>query len=359
MARIDSFLRLVVEQAASDLHFAAGHVPTIRHDGELVRLPYREITEQESKRFVYEILTAEQREALEARNELDLIYEIPGIGRYRTNCFVQCKGVSAVFRIIPSSVPTIESLSLPKSVRRLTTLSNGLVLVTGPTGSGKTTTLAALIHEINSTSQCHIITIEDPIEFVHTPIRSVVTQRQVKEHTESFATALRSALREAPDVLVIGELRDLETMNLALTAAETGVLVFGTLHTPTASAAINRIIDVVPEGIRAQVLGILSVLMRGVIAQQLCKRASGEGRIAVMELLLQNLAVSNMIRENKVHLVEAFMQSVSYRETGMQSFDECAMRYLRERLIGPEEALRVARNPDRITELVENMEGLE
>jgi twitching motility protein PilT len=359
MARIDSFLRLVVEQGASDLHFAAGHVPTIRHDGELVRLPYREITERESRRFLHEILTPEQRAQLEQRTELDLIYEIPGVGRYRTNVFIQCQGSSAVFRIIPSTVPTIKSLNLPKTVRKLTTMSNGLVLVTGPTGSGKTTSLAALIHEINATSARHIITIEDPIEFVHRPIKSVITQRQVKEHTESFASALRSALREAPDVLVIGELRDLETINLALTAAETGVLVFGTLHTATASAAINRIIDVVPEGIRTQVLGVLSVLMRGVIAQQLCRRAGGDGRVAVMELLMQSIAISNMIRENKVHMIEAYMQTVSFHETGMQSFDDCALRFIRERQITPEEGLRVARNPERIAAAVETMEGVE
>jgi len=359
MARIDSFLRLVVEQGASDLHFAAGHVPTIRHDGDLVALPYREITEMESRRFLHEILTPEQKQALEDRAEIDLIYAIPEVGRYRTNVFIQCKGIGAVFRIIPNTVPTIDRLSLPKSVRKLTSMANGLVLVTGPTGSGKTTTLAALINEINATSARHIITIEDPIEFVHSPIMSLVTQRQVHEHTESFASALRSSLREAPDVLVIGELRDQETVALALTAAETGVLVFGTMHTPSAAAAMNRIIDVVPVGIRAQVLGVLSVLMRGVIAQQLCRRASGAGRIAVMELLLQNIAISNMIRENKVHMIEAYMQSASYKESGMQGSDECALRYIRERLITPEEGIRVARNPERITEAVERMEGVE
>jgi twitching motility protein PilT len=359
MARIDSFLKLVVEQQASDLHFAAGHQPTIRHDGDLVPLPYRQLSELESKRFIYEILTEEQREELEQERELDLVYVIPGVGRYRTNVFHQCKGVSAVFRVIPDSVPSIDELMLPPSVRKLTTMANGLVLVTGPTGSGKTTTLAALIDEINETSQRHIVTIEDPIEFVHQPKQSVITQRQVKEHTESFSAALRAALREAPDVLVIGELRDLESMSLALTAAETGVLVFGTLHTPTASAAINRIIDVVPEGIRVQMLGVLSVLLRGVIAQQLCKRASGEGRIAILEVLMQNIAISNMVRENKVLQIEAYMQSISSGQGGMQGFDQCVIRSINQRLITDEEGLRVARDPDRISRFIAEMEGTE
>jgi twitching motility protein PilT len=228
-------------------------------------------------------------------------------------------------------------------------------LVTGPTGCGKTTTLAAIINEINRTAQRHIVTVEDPIEFVHRAARSVITQRQVGEHTDSFASALRSALRESPDVLVVGEMRDYETISLALSAAETGVLVFGTLHTNSAASAIDRIVDACPEETHDQVRGVLSVLLKGVVAQHLCKLATDEGRIAVMEILLQTYAISHMIRENKAHQIDGYLQSAEHAGTGMQSLDQSILNLLRDDLISQEEAIKAANYPDTMARLIADM----
>jgi len=359
MARLDTFLRLVVEQQASDLHFHAGNPPIVRHDGDLIRLPFRSLSEAETRRFLLEIMTDEQRKEWEESQDLDFIYVLEGAGRFRSNAFVQNHGPGGVFRVIPDRLPTVDELMLPPQVRKLIRLNNGLVLVTGPTGAGKTTTLAAMVNEINLHQQRHVITIEDPVEFVHTPINSVITQRQVGQHTESFAAALRSALREAPDVLVVGEMRDLETVQLALQAAETGVLVFATLHTNNAPKSIDRIIDVIPETSREQVRGVLSVLLRGVLAQHLCKRASGEGRIAAIEILSQNWAVSNMIRENKVYMLDAYLQSAVPEETGCQSLDRAILQYIREGLVTLEDGLKVANYPEQIRELASDFVGEE
>src|SRR5882672_4225325 len=280
MPRIDSFLRLVAHQGASDLHFHAGNVPIIRHEGELVPLPFRLLSEVETSRFLLELMTPEQRAEFEEKQESDFVYDIPGVARFRANVFVQSHGLGAVFRVIPNRTPTLDELRLPPAVKRLTELNNGLVLVTGPTGSGKSTTLAAMVDSINKTSERHVISIEDPIEYLHTNHQAVITQRQIGKHAESFAAALRSALRESPDVLIVGEMRDLETIGLAIQAAETGVLVIGTLHANSASKAIDRIIDVIPEESREQMRSTLSVLVRGVISQHLVKHASGEGRVA-------------------------------------------------------------------------------
>jgi twitching motility protein PilT len=346
MARLDSFLRLVVEQQASDLHFHAGNIPLIRHNNDLVRLPFRELSETECRRFVVEILTEDQRAQLERGTDLDFIYHVGGCGRFRANVFRQRCGIGAVFRVIPDRLPTLDELMMPPSVKKITNLGNGLVLITGPTGCGKTTTLAALVNEINARFQRHIITIEDPIEFIHKPQKSVITQRQVGEHTSTFSDALRSALREAPDVIVVGEMRDVETISLALSAAETGVLVFGTLHTNTAPKAVNRILDALPEENREQMRGVLSVLLRGVISQRLIKRANGEGRVAVLEVLLQNWAISHMIRENKIHQIEGYLQSANTGKTGMQSLDMSIFNTIRDGLITLEEGLTVAERPE-------------
>ncbi len=349
MSRIDSFLRLVAEQKASDLHFAAGCVPLIRHDGELVRLPFRKLSAHEARSFIGEILTPDEAHQLDEKSELDFVYSLPACGRFRVNVFQQTHGVAAVFRVIPSKVPTIEDLGLPHTLRKLTDMQNGLVLICGPTGSGKTSTLAALVDYINKNPNRprHIITVEDPVEFVHEPAFSVVSQRQVGLHTESFAAALRSALREAPDVVVVGEMRDLETINLALSAAETGVLVLGTLHTNSAAQAVDRIIDAFPEDAREQMRGAISVLLKAVVAQHLVKRASGEGRVALCEVLLQSVAVSNMIRENKVFQIEAFLQS-SDQSTGCQSLDGSVFRAIREGLITLEEGVKAANDPEKV-----------
>jgi twitching motility protein PilT len=296
-------------------------------------------------------MTEEQRAEFEASQDIDFVYDLPGVARYRANVFNQSHGLGAVFRVIRNVVPTMEDLRLPPAVRRLTQLSNGLVLVSGPTGSGKSTTLAAMVDEINKTTQKHVISIEDPIEYLHTPIKSVITQRQVGKHAESFAGALRSALRESPDVLVVGEMRDLETIALAISAAETGVLVIGTLHSNSAGKAIDRIIDVIPEESRDQIRSTLSVLLRGVISQHLARHASGEGRVAVLEILLQSYAVSHLIRENKVFQIEGYLDSASNDGSGMQSLDACLFRYVKEGLISVDEALELANQPDQLKRL--------
>jgi twitching motility protein PilT len=355
VARIDSFLRLVADQGASDLHFHAGNVPIIRHEGELMPLPFRVLSEVETSRFLLEIMTEEQRAEFEKTQECDLVYSVEGAARFRANVFVQSHGLGAVFRVIRNEVPTLEELGMPPAVKRLTQLANGLVLVTGPTGSGKTTTLAAMVHEINKSAARHVISIEDPIEYLHQPIKGAITQRQVGKHADSFAGALRSALRESPDVLVVGEMRDLETIMLAISAAETGVLVIGTLHANSASKAIDRIIDVIPEETRDQVRSTLSVLARGVLSQHLAKHASGEGRVAVMEVLLQSYAVSNLIRENKVFQIDAYLDTASYDGSGMQSLDACLFQLVKEGTVTLEEALKFANQPESLKRLASEL----
>ncbi|OLC17821.1 MAG: type IV pili twitching motility protein PilT [Deltaproteobacteria bacterium 13_1_40CM_68_24] len=351
MPRIDSFLRLVAEQGASDLHFHAGNVPIIRHEGELMPLPFRILSEVETGRFLLELLGEEQRAQFEKTKEADLVYSIEGVARFRVNIFVQSQGLGAVFRVIPNKVPTLDELNLPLALRRLTQLANGLVLVTGPTGSGKSTTLAAMVDEINKTSQRHVISIEDPIEFLHKPIKGAITQRQVGKHAESFSSALRSALRESPDVLVVGEMRDLETIQLAISAAETGVLVIGTLHSNSAPKAIDRIIDVIPEESRDQVRSTLSVLLRGVVSQHLAKHATGEGRVAVMEVLLQSYALSNLIRENKVFQIDGYLDAASYDGSGMQSLDASLFKLVKQGEVTLEEALKLSNQPESLKRL--------
>jgi twitching motility protein PilT len=355
MARLDSFLRLVVEQQASDLHFHSGNVPIIRHDGDLLPLPFRSLSDLECRRFLTEIMTLPQRTAFEREQEVDFVYEIPAVARFRTNVFTQAHGVGAVFRVIPPTVPSFDEMRLPAVLKKLADSANGLVLVTGPTGSGKTTTLAAMVDYINRSSRRHVITIEDPIEFIHEPAQCVITQRQVGEHAETFAGALRSALRESPDVVVVGELRDLETISLALSAAETGVLVFGTLHSNSAAKAVDRIVDAFSEEQQDQIRGALSVLVKGVVAQQLCKRASGDGRVAILEVLLQTYAVSHMIREGKVHQIDGYLQSVENDGSGMQSLDTALFKYVREGLITLDEALKVANSPDTLRRLASEL----
>jgi twitching motility protein PilT len=346
VARIDSFLRLVVEQGASDLHLGAGAPPTVRLNGELVPLPFRALSDLEARRLILEILTDAQRETVEKDKDLDVVYDVEHKGRFRGNVFFHKQGIGSVFRVIPRKIPTLEELNLPPAVRNFTRLANGLVLVTGPTGSGKTTTLAAIIHEINRAYQRHIITIEDPIEFIHDPIKSLVTHREVGTHAATFAGALRAALREAPDVVVVGELRDEDSVALALSAAETGVLVFATMHTNSAAKSVHRLIDLVPDSAQDHMRGMISVLLRGVVAQRLCLRRGGEGRIAAVEVLIHDFAVANMIRDDKLHQLEAMLQTANPEATGMQSLDRCLVSYVKARLIDPAEALKVANNPE-------------
>lgn len=356
MARIDAFLRLVAEQKASDLHFHSGAPPTIRFDGDLLPLPFRTLSDLETRRFLNEILTSEQRELLTVQGQVDVLYSLPGSGRFRGSIFNQVAGWSAVFRVIPDSIPTLDSLGLPPSVSKLARLQNGLVLVTGPTGSGKSTTLAALVRQINEASARHIITVEDPIEYVHEPVLSRITQRQVGRHVETFGAALRSSLREAPDVLVIGEMRDSDTIQLALSAAETGVLVFGTLHTNTAARAVDRILDTLSEDIRDHARGVLSVLLRGVLAQRLLRRSTGDGRIAAVEVLLGSPALGHMIREGKTHQIEGALQSSNDLQ-GSLGFDNCLFRLARERLVTSDEAAAYARAPEGLKRRLAEMPG--
>ncbi len=353
MARIDSFLQIAVEQGASDLHVRAGHVPVVRHDGDLVEIPFRVMSDVEAGVLIEEIMSDEQRDEFARTRDVDLVYALDGVGRFRVNGFWHHGGPGAVFRIIPPRLPTLDELALPMIVRKLCRLQNGLILVTGPTGSGKSTTLAAMVHEMNSTQQRHILTIEDPIEHTHAPLLSAITQRQVGRHVGSFAGALRSALREAPDVIVLGELRDAETIQLALAAAETGILVLGTLHTSSAARSVNRIIDGMPEANQEEVRGLLAMLLRGVISQMLVRKASSDGRVAVTEILLQTHATASMIRENKGHLLEGFLDSQRPGESEMASRDTTLLRMVREGRITAEDAIALARRRDHVRAQIE------
>ena len=347
MARIDSFLHLVLEQRASDLHLRAGYTPYVRYVGELHPLPFRVLSQEEAMRLLSEIMTPEQKATFAAQQEVDFAYALPsGGGRFRAHVFSHSGGAGAVFRVIPSKVPSIDELGLPPILKSLAHEANGLVLVTGPTGSGKTTTLAAIINEINSTMRKHVITIEDPIEFVHEPNMSIVTQRQVGVHAESFAGALRSALREAPDVIVVGEMRDFETVQLALSAAETGALVFGTLHTRNIARAIDRILDVCSVDSVEHIRNTLAVVLKAVVAQYLCRHKAGDSLVAAIELLLQNHAVAHMIRDSKLHQLESWLQSPERRASGMQSLDSCVADLLQQGIISAEEAARAANTAD-------------
>ncbi|HEU0012210.1 MAG TPA: type IV pilus twitching motility protein PilT, partial [Longimicrobium sp.] len=307
--QIDQFLRVLVQQGGSDLHLSCGSPPVMRLHGHLQRIKFRDLTEQDMQALLFEMLRPEQKERYTATSDLDFAYEIPGLARFRGNLFRQHRGPGAVFRVIPSKVLSADELKLPEAIRGFARLNRGLVLVTGPTGSGKSTTLAALIDFINETRPDHILSIEDPIEFVHQNKKGLVNQREVGPHTASFASALRAALREDPDVILVGELRDPETISLALTAAETGHLVFGTLHTNSAAKTVDRIIDSFPGELQAQVRAMLSESLRGVVAQQLLRRKGGQGRVAAHEILVGTPAVANLIREGKTFQIPSIIQT--------------------------------------------------
>lgn len=320
MAKIDELFKIMVEQGASDLHLSAGAPPILRLHGEMHPLETPPYTNEQVQALIFEILVEKHRKEFAANWELDCSYTIAGLGRFRVNVFMQRRGMGAVFRVIPEKIKTMEDLSLPKSLYDMINASKGLVLVTGPTGSGKSTTLAAMINHINSTEKTHILTIEDPVEFVHPNIKSLINQREVSSHTKSFANALKASLREDPDIILVGEMRDLETIQLALTAAETGHLVFGTLHTNTAHKTVDRIIDVFPSGQQAQIRMMLSESLRGVVCQSLLTKEGG-GRVAALEILMVNKAVANLIREGKTFQIPSAMQTG--RGMGMQTYEQC------------------------------------
>jgi twitching motility protein PilT len=335
MAALDELLKLTKQHNASDLHLTSGSAPYLRINGDMVRLNYKSVSAEVCQGLVFEILTERQKEAFQETMELDFSHAVRGVGRFRVNVFMQRNGVGAVFRLIPENAQTIPELGLPEQLLDLIDVSEGLVVVTGPTGSGKSTTLASMIHTINSQQNAHIITIEDPIEFVHQNRHSLINQREVSAHTHSFSNALRAALREDPDIILLGEMRDLETISLALTAAETGHLVLATLHTNSAVKTVDRIIDVFPQGQQEQIRSMLSESLRGVVAQALLPRADGKGRVPVVEVLFNIPAVANRIREGKGYQVASVMQTG--RAQGMLTFESSVNELLRAGLITKEE----------------------
>jgi twitching motility protein PilT len=339
MAQIDALLKLALEHGASDLHVRDGMPPVLRIHGRLHPLSHLDPTDNTAS-LLLEILSESQRHLFEERNDLDFAYEIPGLARFRSNFLRQRNGMGAVFRVIPNDIRSLEKLGLPQAVFQLARQEQGLVLVTGPTGSGKSTTLAAIVDHINRESDKHIVTIEDPLEFIHASKSCLVTQREVGPHTRSFAAALRAVLREDPDIILIGELRDLETISLAITAAETGHLVFGTLHTRTAASTVDRLIDVFPPTQQGQIRTMLAETLKGVIAQQLVLRADGEGRLVVVEILIGTPALSNLIREGKTYQIPSVIQTG--RREGMQTMDQAILELLRAKQITPQEAFRRA-----------------
>ncbi|MDX9709676.1 MAG: type IV pilus twitching motility protein PilT [Trichloromonas sp.] len=340
MAKIDGLFKLMKQQGASDLHISSGSPPILRQHGEMEKLNYPPLTNEQAKTLLFEILSQEQRAQFENTHDIDFAYEIPGLARFRGNILETYRGIAGVFRIIPSKILSADELNLPAGIRKLCNLKKGLVLVTGPTGSGKSTTLAAMVDLINATRREHILTLEDPLEFIHENKLSLMNQRQIGQHTLSFAAALKGALREDPDVILVGEMRDLETISLAMTAAETGHLVYGTLHTNSAPKTIDRIIDAFPKDVQEQVRTMLGESLKGVICQQLMKTADGKGRIAAHEILIGNAAVANLIREGKTFQIPSIMQTA--KGEGMQLMDQRILELLKEQKITPEEAHRCA-----------------
>ncbi len=338
MAALDPFLKSLVQQGGSDLHMASGLQPVMRIHGEMVRVKYKELVHEELKQMLFELIDEAKKKVFEATGDLDFAYEIEGIARFRVNFFMQKRGIASVFRQIPSKVQTADELGLPPVCKELALLEKGLVLVTGPTGSGKSTTLAAIIDYANKNRKDHIITIEDPIEFVHQSQGCVVNHREVGPHTKSFSAALRAALREDPDIIMVGELRDLETISLALEAAATGHLVFGTLHTQSATKTVDRIINVFSAEEQAQIRTTLSEALKAVVAQTLFKRIDKPGRIPALEVLLCTPAVANLIREGKTFQLSTAIQTG--RNIGMQSLDEAIMDLLKKNVVTPDDAYR-------------------
>jgi twitching motility protein PilT len=349
---IDELLMQMVGLNASDLHVSMGAAPTVRTRGHLEPVPgYTALSNDDTRDLLYRILSTEQQKHLEIKRQIDLAHAIPGVARFRVNCYYQREALSAAFRLIPHEIKTLEELGLPASLHILAEKPRGLVLVTGPTGSGKSTTLASVIDEINRTRSEHILTIEDPIEFLHRNKKCLVNQREIGVDAVSFGEALRGALRQDPDVILVGEMRDLETIGTALTAAETGHLVFGTLHTQSAPGTVDRIIDVFPaeqqEQIRVQIAGTL----QGVVTQALVPTADGAGRVAALEILLPDDAVRNLIRQGKVEQIYSIMQTGTGR--GMATMEQSLAELVIRRTITQELALTRSSRPEQLLGLLE------
>src|SRR3954462_6898909 len=341
MAKIDGFFNLMFEQKASDLHLASGNNPMLRINGELQRVDFPPLENDTLKTMLYEIAPEYKIKTFEETGDVDFGYEIPSVSRFRANFFNQKYGCAAVFRQIPSKVLSFEDFEkfdapLPAVLKKFTMLQKGLVVVTGPTGSGKSTTLAAMVDYANKNRHDHIITVEDPIEFVHESKNCLINHREVGTHTKSFAAALKGALREDPDIVLVGELRDLETIELALTAASTGHLVFATLHTQSAAKTVDRIIDVFPAEQQNKIRSTLSEALKGIVAQNLFKRIDKKGRVAALEILVFTTAIANLVREGKTHQIPGMIQVG--KKIGNQPLDDAIMDHLRMKRISPEEA---------------------
>ena len=342
--QITDLLAFGVKNKASDLHLSSEMSPMIRVHGDIRRINLPEMTAEEVGNMVTSVMNDHQRKIFQQDLEVDFSFELPNVARFRVNAFTSNRGPAAVFRTIPSTVLTLEDLRAPRIFQKIADNPRGLVLVTGPTGSGKSTTLAAMINYINETQPAHILTIEDPIEFVHPSKKALINQRELHQHTHSFANALRSALREDPDVILVGEMRDPETIGLALTAAETGHLVFGTLHTTGAAKTVDRIVDVFPAGEKEMVRSMLSESLRAVISQTLLKTRDGQGRVAAHEILISTAAVRNLIRENKIAQIGSALQTG--QSHGMQTLDQSLQALVRTGVISQETARAKAQNAD-------------
>ena len=342
---ITELLSFCFKQGASDLHLSAGQPPIIRMDGDIRRINLPSMDEKEVHTLIYDIMNDRQRRGFEEHFESDFSFDVPGVARFRVNAFNQNRGCGAVFRAIPSKVLGLGDLGMGQVFKDIADKPRGLVLVTGPTGSGKSTTLAAMMDYINENKYFHILTIEDPIEFIHTPKKCLVNQREVHRDTHSFSNALRSALREDPDIILVGEMRDLETIRLALTAAETGHLVFGTLHTTSAAKTIDRIVDVFPAEEKSMVRSMLSESLEAVVSQTLLKK-NGGGRVAAHEIMMGTSAIRNLIREDKIAQMYSAIQTGN--SIGMQTLDQCLQSLLKKGLISREVAKAKAKDPDAI-----------
>jgi twitching motility protein PilT len=343
MAKIDSYFQKLKDAGASDLHLLVGAPPKLRIHGELEPIAGEPVQTQAAlEELLFEIIDSRQKSKFQKTNDLDFAYGLEGVARFRCNFLMQKMGLGAVFRIIPERIKTIAELNLPKAVEKFAHIPSGLILVTGPTGSGKSTTLAAIIDLVNSTYSRHILTIEDPIEFVHQNKNCLITQREVGQDTRSFANALRAAGREDADVVLVGEMRDLETISLAITLSEMGQLVFGTLHTNNAAKTIDRVVDVFPSDQQSQVRTMLSDSLRGIVSQQLVRTKDGKGRAAVLEILFGSPALANIIREGKTQQIVSIIQGG--KSEGMQSLDHGLMELIQKGVIHPEEAYRKAQD---------------
>ncbi len=350
MARIDAFFKLMNEQGASDLHLVSGQPPALRIRGDIERIKYKVLDDDNLRSMLYEISPEEKVKIFEESGDIDFGYEIPGLARYRANFFMQKNGIGAVFREIPSTIMTVEQLGLPAVISKLATLPRGLVLVTGPTGSGKSTTLAAIIDVANRSRKDHIITVEDPIEFVHQSQSCIVNHREVGIHTNSFASALRGALREDPDIILVGEMRDLETISLAIEAASTGHLVFGTLHTTSAPKTVDRAIEVFPANEQQQIRSTLADGLRAIIAQVLFKRIDKKARCVALEILIATAAVRNLVREGKTHQIPSMIQTG--KKYGMQLLDDAIMELYNKGWISADEAYMKANEKEKFRPLL-------